>query len=153
MNGGGSNFLRWSGTRVRGWTNFSRTFLGAYSLRGGQARNGRPDRDGDFETRVMAFLVLSCVRTLTLLVHIRAWSWLPPAFLPRRLHLYAYATARHSLYGHARRTDGIGARLTRVSSRDNDSGIECMYLRIIFYSLLPTYLIEEVARMYLDVNN
>ena len=36
---------------------------------------------GDFEARVMAFLVLSCDRTLTLLAHIRAWSWLLSAFL------------------------------------------------------------------------
>jgi len=51
--------------------------LVAYSTRRGArdgAGKGRPGRDDDFETRVMAFLVLSCVRTLTLLAHIRAWS-------------------------------------------------------------------------------
>lgn len=35
-------------------------------------RAGAVFESGDFETRVMAFLVLSCVRTLTLLAHIRA---------------------------------------------------------------------------------
>lgn len=41
------------------------------------------------ETRVMAFLVLSCVRTLTLLAHIRAWSWLLSAFLHGAASLFS----------------------------------------------------------------
>ena len=44
----------------------------------------------------MAFLVLSCIRTLTLLVHIRAWSWLLSAFLHGAsfLRLCAHGRAR-----------------------------------------------------------
>lgn len=68
-----------------------RCILGAGGRIGGKAsgEKRRPDRDGDFETRVMAFLVLSCIRTLTLLAYIRAWSWLPSTFLPSGNHISA----------------------------------------------------------------
>lgn len=38
----------------------------------GSGRKGSRSETSGLETRVMAFLVLSCVRTLTLLAHIRA---------------------------------------------------------------------------------
>lgn len=104
------------------WTIFSRTFLGACLVRedvgeeGGQARKGRPDRDGDFETCVMAFLVLSCIRTLTLLAYIRAWSWLPSAFLSSSNHTYPHYMCSPFF---ARLWDGTGAYRTRISSRTN----------------------------------
>jgi len=61
-------------------------------------------------------------------------------------HLYAYATARHSLYGYARRTDGIGACLTRASSWDNDSGIECMYLENVSANYFTIYFLHALLK-------
>lgn len=94
-----------------------RCILGAGGRRrGGRAgEKGRPDRDGDFETCVMAFLVLSCIRTLTLLAYIRAWSWLPSAFLSSSNHTYShvYMCPPCSLH-----SCGMGAYRTRISLRE-----------------------------------
>lgn len=84
------------------------TWRGRTYRRGGQARKGRSDRDGDFETCVMAFLVLSCIRTLTLLAYIRAWSWLPSTFLPSGNHIFA------RLYVFAVLCYGYGMRRVRI---------------------------------------
>lgn len=61
----------------------------AFVEKRGKSARGQGERDrgeegawtSGLETRVMAFLVLGCVRTLTLLAHIRAWSWLLSDFL------------------------------------------------------------------------
>ena len=59
------------------------------SGRKGSRGAGRGVWTSGLETRVMAFLVLSCVRTLTLLAHIRAWSWLLSAFLHGAASLFS----------------------------------------------------------------